>query len=188
MDTAVVRADCLVANKRSDMMSEDLVRKLRQARASMLGTDDEDTFWACHDAADIIETYENHCDPDAYAVVLPCGRVYDVYTIVEEADAIADSDAVADPARVVPLYRGVAPRISLSDDEIDAINAASSELSGMGFVWLPEALDGISERAVEPSRLHEVVETACRLLEGLPTGSAAYEASTLLRRAIGYGD
>jgi hypothetical protein len=31
--------------------SDDICRRLRQARASMLGTEDEDTFWACHDAA-----------------------------------------------------------------------------------------------------------------------------------------
>lgn len=29
----------------------DIVGRLRRCRASMLGTDDEDTFWACHDAA-----------------------------------------------------------------------------------------------------------------------------------------
>lgn len=33
----------------------DICVRLRRVRASMLGTDDEDTFWACHDAADEIE-------------------------------------------------------------------------------------------------------------------------------------
>lgn len=33
----------------------DICVKLRQASAGMLGTDNEDTFWACHDAADEIE-------------------------------------------------------------------------------------------------------------------------------------
>lgn len=36
-------------------MTDDLVRRLRSARASMLGTDDEDTYWACHDAANEIK-------------------------------------------------------------------------------------------------------------------------------------
>lgn len=188
MDATSLWPDCVVANQRSDTMSEDLIRTLRQARASMLGTDDEDTFWACHDAADRIESYENAGDPDAYAVVMSCGRVYDVYTIQEEAEAIAESDAVDETARVLPLYRGSPPRISLDDDEIEAINVASEELSGMGFVWVPDTLDGISERAVQPNRLYDVVLTACRLLEGVPTGTPAYEASSLLRRAIGFGD
>lgn len=170
-------------------MSEDLIRTLRQARASMLGTDDEPTFWACHDAADKIESYEEgEGQPDAYAVVLSCGRVYDVYTIPEEAEAIAESDAVDDTAKVVALYRNRPPRISLDDDEIEALNVASEELSGMGFVWVPDTLDEISERAVQPNRLYDIVLTACRLLEGTPTGTPAYEASCLLRRAIGYGD
>ena len=33
----------------------DLVRRLRQTRADMLGTDDEDHYWACHEAAAEIE-------------------------------------------------------------------------------------------------------------------------------------
>jgi hypothetical protein len=33
----------------------DICVRLRRARASMLGTDDEETFWACHDAANEIE-------------------------------------------------------------------------------------------------------------------------------------
>lgn len=33
----------------------DICVKLRRASAGMLGTDNEDTFWACHDAADEID-------------------------------------------------------------------------------------------------------------------------------------
>lgn len=31
-----------------------LARKLRSTRANMLGTDDEDHYWDCHDAADAL--------------------------------------------------------------------------------------------------------------------------------------
>jgi hypothetical protein len=36
-------------------MAIDLVARLRQTRADMLGTDDEDHYWACHEAAAEIE-------------------------------------------------------------------------------------------------------------------------------------
>lgn len=32
----------------------DIVTRLRSTRANMLGTDDEDHYWDCHDAADEI--------------------------------------------------------------------------------------------------------------------------------------
>jgi len=35
--------------------AEGIVTRLRQTRASMLGTDDEDHYWDCHDAAGEIE-------------------------------------------------------------------------------------------------------------------------------------
>lgn len=42
--------------------SDDICRRLRCARASMLGTDDEDTYWACHDAADEIVRLRKQID------------------------------------------------------------------------------------------------------------------------------
>lgn len=46
----------------------DIATRLRQTRANMLGTDDEDHYWDCHDAADeidrlrkIIEDYARIC-------------------------------------------------------------------------------------------------------------------------------
>lgn len=36
-------------------MVDDIVKRLRQTRADMLGTDDEDHYWDCHDAANEIE-------------------------------------------------------------------------------------------------------------------------------------
>ena len=36
-------------------MSDDIVSRLRQTRANMIGTPDEDHYWDCHDAATTIE-------------------------------------------------------------------------------------------------------------------------------------
>ena len=35
--------------------SRDIVTRLRQTRANMIGTDDESHYWDCHDAAEEIE-------------------------------------------------------------------------------------------------------------------------------------
>lgn len=37
-------------------MKDDLPRSLRSARANMIGTDDEDLYWTCQDAAFEIES------------------------------------------------------------------------------------------------------------------------------------
>ena len=34
-----------------DQMSDDITTRLRQTRADMIGTEDEDHYWDCHDAA-----------------------------------------------------------------------------------------------------------------------------------------
>ncbi|NCA18084.1 MAG: hypothetical protein EBS90_13770, partial [Betaproteobacteria bacterium] len=36
-------------------LASDIVRRLRQTRADMIGTDDEQHYWDCHDAAAEIE-------------------------------------------------------------------------------------------------------------------------------------
>ena len=38
-------------------MSKDLIKRLRQTRANMLGTDDEKHYWTCHEAASEIEFF-----------------------------------------------------------------------------------------------------------------------------------
>jgi hypothetical protein len=39
-------------------MTDDLISRLRQTRASMLGTDDERHYFDCHEAADALEVLE----------------------------------------------------------------------------------------------------------------------------------
>lgn len=43
------------AADRAEGPDVDICVKLRRARANMLGTDDEELYWACHDAAEEVE-------------------------------------------------------------------------------------------------------------------------------------
>lgn len=45
----------------------DIVARLRQTRANMIGTDDEQHYWDCHDAADEIERLKKIIDD--YALI-----------------------------------------------------------------------------------------------------------------------
>ena len=63
---------------RSRPASSDIVTRLRQTRANMLGTDDEAHYWDCHDAAAEIERLRL-TDAERKAIYLAEGRLRTAY-------------------------------------------------------------------------------------------------------------
>ena len=95
-------------------MNTDIVTRLRQTRADMIGTDDEQHYWDCHDAAEEIERLR-----------LALARLADqnaTFSVIG-GNMIVDVDA------------------SLADEEQAAIRTAISECESMPTARSREAAD-----------------------------------------------
>ena len=81
-------------------MTTDIAARLRQTRADMLGTDDEQHYWDCHEAAAEIERLRQ------------CGRLTDAERLAvrEAAEAYAENDDDADCERIAAALRGLLER------------------------------------------------------------------------------
>jgi hypothetical protein len=78
----------------------DLATRLRQTRADMLGTDDEDHYWACHEAAAEIQRLRLW------------GRLTaDERRAVREAAEAYESNEDADCERIATTLRGLLERL-----------------------------------------------------------------------------
>lgn len=79
----------------------DIVTRLRQARANMIGTDDEQHYFYCHEAAGEIERLRRLC------------RLTDVErdALKEAADAYADNDDDQGSAEIADALRGLLDRL-----------------------------------------------------------------------------
>jgi hypothetical protein len=87
----------------------DLATRLRQTRADMLGTADEDHYWDCHEAAGEIERLRRW------------GRLTDAERqAVERAADLIDNKTCGDPATL----RGLLERLSGTGDCPAPANAA----------------------------------------------------------------
>ena len=71
----------------------DIVERMRKTRADMIGTEDEDHYFDCHDAANEIERLraENERMRDALEkiVSIQCDKYSDDFAEIEEAQKIA---------------------------------------------------------------------------------------------------
>ena len=121
------------------MIGDDITTRLRQTRADMIGTDDEQHYWDCHDAADEIERLHTAirriADQDAtlsvqggnVTVTMDCPYVTGTVTryctltpftltnaereaVRDAADAYADNDDDADCERIAATLRGLLDR------------------------------------------------------------------------------
>lgn len=83
---------------------EDIARRLRQTRADMIGTDDEDHYWDCHEAAGEIERLRQW------------GRLTDAereaVSLMAEAAADPRGGAVLAGCEVAATLRGLLARMS----------------------------------------------------------------------------
>lgn len=82
-------------------MRTDLVKRLRQTRADMLGTDDEDHYWDCHEAAAEIERLRRW------------GRLTDEErrAVREAKDAFEQNNGDADCEWIAGTLRGLLERL-----------------------------------------------------------------------------
>jgi hypothetical protein len=100
-------------------MTSDIVTRLRQTRADMIGTDDEPHYWDCHDAAGEIE------------------RLRDAIRRLAEQDATL---SVCDGAVTVTMDG------ALTDEELKAIRRATAVAREMHDSRLEAALGNLLER------------------------------------------
>jgi len=107
----------------------DITARLRQTRADMTGTDDEQHYWGRHDAVAEIERLRNgslegremeHKEPVAWAIL---HRDHQYVSLLREH---AEAHNVYVDAEVVPLYRQ--PQPTLTAGEREAIRRAEARL------------------------------------------------------------